>query len=142
MEPSGPPDLSDLVNSPIMNPLLLAGVVAIFLALFAYTAGVVAIVRGRRVTRRTAVLLTLGLVLDATATACMAALSSGPLTLHGWVGILALAIMAALVFFAWRHRRDQGDGTVPPWLYRYTWVAYVLWLAAFVMGVVLGATNR
>ncbi len=100
-----------------MNPLLLAGIVTIFLALFAYTASVVAILRGRRITRRTATFLTLGLALDATATACMVALSSGPLTLHGWVGILALAIMAALVVFGWRHRRGHGDGTntlLPP----------------------------
>ncbi len=122
-----------------MSSLLIAGVVTIFLALGAYSVGVTAIVRGRRITRRATTFLTLGLVLDATATACMVALSSGPLTLHGWVGILALAIMAALVAFAWRHRHEHGS--VPSWLYRYTWVAYLLWLAAFVMGIVLGASR-
>ncbi len=125
-----------------MNPFLLAGIVTIFLALFAYTAGVLPILRRRRVTRRTAQVLTLALALDATATGCMFALSNEPLTFHGWVGIFALAIMAALVVFAWRHRHDHGDGTVPPWLHRYTWVAYLLWLAAFVMGVALGASSR
>ncbi len=125
-----------------MDPLLIAGIVTIFLALFAYSAGVVAIVRRRLITRRTATFLALGLALDATATGCMVALSSGPLTLHGWVGILALAIMAALVVFAWRHHHDHHDGEVPAWLHGYAWVAYVLWLAAFVMGVVLGATSR
>ncbi len=124
-----------------MSPLLLTGIVTIFLALFAYTAGVVPILRGRRITQRAATFLTVGLALDATATACMFALSSGPITVHGWVGIVALAIMAALVFFAWQHRRRQGDEIVPPWLYRYTWVAYLLWLMAFVMGVVLGASR-
>ncbi len=133
-----------------MSPLSIAGIVTIFLALFAYTAGVVAILRGRRITQRTATILTVGLALDATATGCMFALSSGPITVHGWVGIVALAIMAALVFLAWRHRAGQGDGTsprrgangtTPTWLYRYTWVAYLLWLVAFVMGVVLGASR-
>ncbi len=125
-----------------MSPLLLTGIVTIFLALFAYTAGVVAILRGRRITRRTAQVLTLGLVLDAIATGCMAALTSEPLTFHGWVGITALAIMAALVFFAWRHRAGHGDGAVPTWPYRCSWIAYPLWLVAFVMGVVLGASSR
>ncbi len=124
-----------------MSPLLLTGIVTIFLALFAYTAGVVPILRSRRITRRTAAILTVGLALDATATGCMFALSSGPITVHGWVGIVALAIMAALVFLVWRHRAGQGGGTIPTWLYRYTWIAYLLWLVAFVMGVVLGASR-
>ncbi len=124
-----------------MSPLLAAGIVTVFLALFAYSAGVLAVVRRRRITQRTATILTVGLALDATATACMFALSSGPITLHGWVGILALAIMAALVAFAWRHRRDHGDDPIPAWLHRYAWVAYLLWLVAFVMGVALGATG-
>ncbi len=124
-----------------MNPLLLTGIVTIFLAFFAYTAGVVAILRGRRITPRTAIIVTLGLALDATATACMFGLSNEPITFHGWVGIAALAIMAALIVFAWRHRRAQGDESVPAWLYRYVWVAYLLWLVAFVMGVVLGASR-
>ncbi len=125
-----------------MSPFLITGLVTIFLALGVYTLGVVALVRDRRITRRTAALLTVGLALDATATACMAALSNGPTTLHGWVGFLALAIMAAMVVFAWHHRRDRGDGPVPTWLFRYTWIAYLLWLAAFIMGVVLGASGN
>ena len=124
-----------------MSPLLLTGIVTIFLSLSAYTAGALAILRGRRITPRTAIVLTLGLALDATATACMFALTDNPLTFHGWVGIVALAIMAALVFFAWRHRAGHGDDAVPAWLYRYTWVAYLLWLVALVMGVVLGSSR-
>ncbi len=124
-----------------MSPLLLTSIVTIFLALFVYTAGVVPILRGRRITLKTASILTVGLALDAIATACMFALSSGPITAHGWVGIVALAIMAAQVFFAWQHRRARADDAVPTWLYRYTWIAYVLWLVSFVMGVVLGASR-
>ncbi len=125
-----------------MSPLLATGIVTIFLALAAYTAGVVAIVRGRRITRRTAQILSLGLALDATATGCMSALTDEPLTFHGWVGIAALAIMTALVAFVWRHRAGHGDGPIPPWLHRYAWIAYLLWLVAFIMGVALGASSR
>ena len=117
-----------------MSPLLLTGVVSIFLALVAYTAGVVAIVRTRRISRPTAVILTLGLFLDALATDCMIGLSSGPLTLHGWVGILALAIMTLLIALVLQHRYNQGDGPVTVRLYRYVWAAYLLWLVAFAMG--------
>ncbi len=124
-----------------MSPLLATGIATIFLALFTYTGGVVAVLRGRRITLRAAILLTLGLALDLIATGCMFALTDDPFTFHGWVGIVALAIMTALVFFAWRHRRALGDESVPAWLYRYTWVAYLLWLVAFVMGVVLGASR-
>ncbi len=124
-----------------MNPLLIAGIVTIFLAFGAYTAGFVSLERRRLVTPRAAAILTLGLVFDTTATACMSALSSGPLTLHGWVGLAALAIMVALVAFAWHHRRGHGNGKIPPWLRHYARVAYLLWMLAFVMGIVLGASR-
>ncbi len=124
-----------------MSPLLIAGIVTIFMAFAAYTVGVVSIERGRLITRRTAVILTFGLVFDVTATACMAALSSGPTTLHGWVGHVALAIMLLLVVFAWRHRSGRGEAPVAGWFRLYVWATYLLWLLAFIMGIVLGASR-
>jgi len=125
-----------------MSPVLLTGIAAITLALVAYTLGVAGILRRRRISGRVAGLLTCGLVLDVVATSCMTILAGGVhLTLHGIVGYLALGLMLVLVVHAWRHRRASGDGPVAGWLFRYTWIAYVLWVLAYVMGVALGASR-
>ena len=122
-----------------MSPILIAGIVAITLALVAYSVGVVSIVRRRRVFARAAWWLTAGVVLDVVATACMFAISrGGPFTVHAAIGVAALAAMVLLTVFAWRHR---GVCPIPGWLHLYAKLAFLLWIAAYVMGVILGSSH-
>ena len=124
-----------------MSPFLMAGIAGIVLALVAYTVGVGGIERRRSISGRILGWLTGGLVLDVVATGCMLAVASGEVTNHGVVGFIALGLMLLLVAFAWRHRSRFGDDPVAGWLHQYARVAYVLWVLAFVMGVMLGASR-
>ncbi len=116
----------------------MAGIAGIFLALVAYTVGVAGIERRRRITGRILAWLSAGLALDIVATACMLKVAGGEITNHGVIGFIALGLMLLLVVLAWRHRRDDP---VTGWLLQYTRAAYVLWVLAFVMGVLLGASR-
>ncbi len=124
-----------------MSPVLLTGVITITLALVAYTLGIAGLLRRRAISGRILTFLTVGLVLDVVATACMTLLAGGfELTLHGVVGYLALGLMLVQVACAWRHYRRFAGDPVPEWLLRYTRTAYVLWFLAFVTGVALGVS--
>lgn len=121
-----------------MNPTLLAGTITVNLALVAYTVGIIAEQRARRVSQSTLNWLRIGVLLDITATALMIAGSSrGPFTLHGLLGFSSLAAMVLDTAFAWRHRAMQGDARVPQWLHWYSRLAYGWWIAAYITGAVL-----
>ncbi|MCP3962516.1 MAG: hypothetical protein GY719_32135 [bacterium] len=125
-----------------MSPILIAGIVAVVLALVAYSVGFFSIERQRRVSGQAATSLTVGVALDVVATACMFQISTqGPFTPHALIGIVALAAMVMLTILAWRHRGRLGDGPVSQWLHGYARVAYILWVVAFVLGVALGASK-
>lgn len=126
-----------------MSPILLAGTAIVHLALVAYTIGIVSEQRNRRVSRFALNFLTVGVVLDITATACMiAGSSSGPFTAHGLLGFSSLAAMLLETTFAWRHRHTQGDAEVPHWLHLYSRIAYGWWLVAYVTGAMLVMASR
>ena len=121
-----------------MSPILVAGTIIVNLALISYTIGIVSEQRGRRVTARVVRFLTIGVVLDMAATACMiAGSSSGPFTPHGMLGFSSLAAMLLETVLAWRHRRSSGDTEVPSWLHRYSRLAYGWWVVAYITGAIL-----
>lgn len=126
-----------------MSPILVAGIIIVNLALVSYAVGIVGEQRSHRVSSRVLAFLVVGVVLDVTATACMIAGSSrGWLTLHGILGFSSLAAMLSETYFAWRHRRMNGDDLVPPWLHRWSRIAYGWWLVAYVTGAYLVMTAR
>ena len=126
-----------------MSPTLLAGTVIVHLALAAYTIGIVSEQRNHRVSKMALSFLTVGIVFDIVATACMiAGSSSGPFTAHGLLGFSSLAAMLLETSFAWRHRLAQGDGEVPHWLHLYSRLAYGWWLVAYVTGALLVMASR
>lgn len=126
-----------------MSPILVAGTTIVNLALLCYTVGIFTVQRRHRVTRRVVTFLTLGVILDLIATGCMiAGSSSGPFTAHGLLGFSSLAAMLLETSFAWRHRRRQGEAEVPPWLHKYSRLAYAWWVVAYITGAVLVMSNR
>ncbi len=121
-----------------MSPILIAGTIIVNLALVSYAVGIIGEQRSHRVSRRVLAFLVVGVILDVTATACMIAGSSrGPFTAHGLLGFSSLAAMLTETFFAWRHRRANGDDVVPIWLHRWSRIAFGWWLVAYVTGALL-----
>jgi hypothetical protein len=81
-------------------------------------------------------LLVAGAALDLSSAILMVGGARGSVfTPHGVVGFTALGIMLALVALAARHRWRGGETDVPPGLHAFFRIAYVLWVLAFLSGV-------
>lgn len=124
-----------------MNPLSRTGATIVVFALASYTVAVVGEQRRRRVTPLVLAFLTVGVLLDVTATVFMILGSSkGAFTLHGALGYSSLAAMIVDTLLIWRVARHAPLGApVPRGLHLYTRVAYLWWVAAFVTGGLLVA---
>ena len=124
-----------------MNPLAKTGAIIVVFALASYTVAVLAEQRRRLVTPLVLLFLTLGVLLDVTATAFMILGSSkGPFTLHGLLGYSSLAGMIIDAALIWRFRLNHPQqAPVPGGLHLFTRVAYLWWIAAFVTGGLLVA---
>jgi len=123
-----------------MNPLLMTGVTIVVLALASYTTAIVTQVKRRSPTPVMRAFLTVGVALDATATAFMIAGSRKiPLTFHGILGYSAFLLMATDLALVWRRYRLRGAEPFPARLHRYSMVAYFWWVAAFVAGIIVVA---
>jgi len=121
-----------------MDPILMAGVITVQLALISYGVGVISEQRSHRVTLRTLNWLRIGVVFDIVATALMITGSShGPFTLHGLLGFSSLAAMIVETSLAWRHHKQHGDAVVPKGLHTYSRLAYGWWVAAYFTGAYL-----
>jgi hypothetical protein len=126
-----------------MNPILMTGVVIVNLALLSYTIGIVLEQRKRMVTPGVLRFLIVGVVFDVTATLCMILGTERSLwSLHGLLGYSALAAMVTDTVLVARHRRAWGDGVVPIGLHRYSRLAYIWWVIAYVTGAMLVAMSR
>ena len=124
-----------------MNPLSKAGATIVVFALLSYTVAVVGEQRRRRLSPQTLAFLTVGVLLDVTATIFMILGSSkGAFTLHGVLGYSSLAAMIIDTLLVWRLAAGAGPGAdVPRGLHLYTRFAYLWWVAAFITGGLLVA---
>jgi hypothetical protein len=116
-----------------MNPLLKTGTAIVAFAFLSYTFGVIDEQRRRRIAPHALALLTLGVLLDATATLFMILGSSkGPFTLHGLLGYSSLAAMIVATMLLWRLAAHAGVGApVPRGLHLFTRAAYFWWATVF-----------
>lgn len=124
-----------------MNPLSKTGAAIVVVALASYTLAVVPEQRRRRATPRVLLFLTVGVLLDVTATLFMILGSSkGAFSLHGVLGYSSLAAMIVDAGLMWRLATSAGPGAeVPRGLHLYTRAAYLWWVAAFITGGLLVA---
>jgi hypothetical protein len=85
--------------------------------------------------------MSLGVVLDITATTCMILGSSkGPFTLHGLLGYSSLALMLTDTLWFWKLKKSAGmNAPVPAKLHLYSSIAYMWWVAAYITGGLLVA---
>jgi len=124
-----------------MNHSALAGIIIVQAALVSYSIAIITEQRKHLVSSRVLLFLTLGVMLDITATTLMIIGSSqGPFTLHGILGYSSLAGMLTDAILIWRFsKRNPPDTKVSPGLHRYSLGAYVWWIAAYVTGALLVA---
>jgi hypothetical protein len=85
--------------------------------------------------------LTLGVILDITSTVLMI-LGSSHITIHGFIGWSALAVMLTDAVLVWRHRIAQKEAAVSRGLNLYTRYAYTWWVVAYIAGAVIAATLK
>jgi len=119
-----------------MNVLLQYGTRIVILALIAYSIAIITEQRRHLVTNTVVIFISLGIILDITATAFMIAGSSNtPFTLHGLLGYSSLLGMLIDTGLIWRHRLKSGKTTrVPDRLHLYSRYAYIWWILAFITG--------
>jgi hypothetical protein len=119
-----------------MSPFSRIGATIVLFALASYTVAVITEQRQRRLSPRVLRFLTIGVLLDVTATAFMILGSSqGAFTLHGLLGYSSLAAMIVdMVLVRQLAKRAGLSAAVPRGLHLYTRVAYLWWVAAFITG--------
>jgi hypothetical protein len=122
-----------------MNPTLIAGTRIVVLALIFYSIGIITEQHKRHITNLALITLTIGIMLDITATAFMIIGSpNSPFTLHGFLGYSALIAMLIDTILVWRFRLANGnDIEVSKPLHLYSRYAYGWWVIAFVSGSLL-----
>lgn len=126
-----------------MDPIRMAAVGTVTLALALYTIGTVKEQRARRATSGARGFLTVGVVFDVTATALMIVASQSlSITVHGILGYSALALMLTDTALLWRHARAKGDAEVPKGLHLYSRFAYVYWVVAYFTGAAMVMASR
>jgi hypothetical protein len=122
-----------------MNATLVLGTRIVVIALLSYTLAFVIEQRKSLITRAVLIFQNAGLVLDVASTVLMI-LGSGntTLTLHGSIGYSALVIMIIKTILFWRHFKKHGvSGKVGKILHWYSRAAYVWWVVAFILGILL-----
>ncbi|MCB2219527.1 MAG: hypothetical protein KQI35_03955 [Bacteroidetes bacterium] len=122
-----------------MNTLLVSGSIIVTLALISYSIGILSEQIGKKVTRRVLIFVTVGIILDITATLFMIIGSpNSPFTLHGFLGYSALTVMVVDVLMIWRFTVSNGIGIeLTRGLHLYSRYAYLWWVIAYITGALL-----
>lgn len=119
-----------------MNPTLMAGTFVVTMALISYSFAILKEQKHRALNLTVSTFLTLGVLLDITATILMILGSKNKgLTVHGIIGYTALAGMLIDTILIWKLKLKVGDlAPVPKNLHLYTRFAYAWWMIAFFTG--------
>jgi len=122
-----------------MNTISMIGAVIVTLALISYSIGVISEQKKHKLVKTVLIFISLGIILDITATICMILGSSNsPFTIHGFLGYSALLGMLIDVILIWRFYQKNGSIVeVPKKLHRYTLFAYLWWVIAYITGSML-----
>jgi hypothetical protein len=119
-----------------MNLFLQLGTSIVVFALISYSIGIISEQRTSIISKRVIGFLTLGVILDITATIFMIIGSDkGGFTLHGIIGYSSLAAMLLDAIFMWIRIVKYGlNNKVPGSLHLYSRYAFLWWVLAFITG--------
>jgi uncharacterized repeat protein (TIGR03987 family) len=118
------------------------GAIVVTLALISYSIGILSEQFKRKIIPRVLIFITLGVVLDVTATLFMILGSqNSPFTLHGFIGYSALFIMLIELLRIWQTYRKSGiNAEVPKGLHLFSRLAYIWWVIAYITGSLIAMT--
>ena len=124
-----------------MSTLLRIGTTIVVFALAAYSVAIITEQRKKIISKQVLFFLTLGVILDFTATLFMILGSSkGAFTLHGFIGYSSLIAMLIDAILIWNQKLKNGfNSKVPKKLHFYSRYAYIWWVIAFITGGILVA---
>ena len=124
-----------------MSTLLRIGTTIVIFALAAYSVAIFTEQRKKIISKTVLIFITLGVILDITATVFMILGSSkGAFTLHGFIGYSSLLGMSIDAILIWRQKSKNGiNSVVPKGLHIYSRYAYIWWVMAFITGGLLVA---
>jgi len=119
-----------------MLPLAKIAATVVSLALISYSIAIITEQRKRKVINLVLVFLTLGVLLDISATTMMIIVSeNSPFTLHGILGYSSLTLMIIDAVLLWRFRGRHGSAEkVAKRLHLYSRIAYIWWVTAYITG--------
>jgi hypothetical protein len=122
-----------------MNPYSMTGAGIVIFALISYSLSIITEQRTKLVTPFVIRFLTIGIILDVTATVFMIIGSSNSaFTLHGFLGYSSLAGMLIDTILIWKFFIKNQAGTfVSKGLHMYSRIAYAWWVIAFITGLML-----
>jgi hypothetical protein len=125
-----------------MNTLSIIGASIVTLALISYSIGILTEQFKKKIIPRVLVFITLGVVLDITATIFMILGSTNsPFTYHGFIGYSALFVMLIELVRIWRTYNKLGMGAeVPGGVHLYSRYAYIWWVIAYITGSLIAMT--
>lgn len=125
-----------------MNTLSIIGATIVTLALISYSIGIISEQVKRKIIPRVLIFITLGVILDVTATIFMILGSkNSPFTVHGFVGYSALLVMLIELVRIWRNYNKSGmNAEVPKGLHLYSRLAYIWWVVAYITGSLIAMT--
>jgi len=112
------------------------GALIVILALTSYSIAIITEQRKRIINKLVLIFLTIGIILDITATTFMIIGSkSSMFTLHGLLGYSSLTLMLIDTVLIWRFYNTHVENTmVSKWLHTYSLIAYIWWVLAFITG--------
>jgi len=122
-----------------MLPLAKIAATVVTLALISYSIAILTEQKKRKVINLVLTFLTLGVVLDVSATAMMIIVSeNSPFSLHGILGYSSLTAMLIDAVLLWRFRKKHGPDTkVTRPVHLYSRIAYIWWVAAYITGTLM-----
>ncbi|MDB4582887.1 hypothetical protein N9164_07020 [Draconibacterium sp.] len=122
-----------------MNPISMVGAFLVTLALISYGVGSFSLQRFKIIRKRALWFLSVGIVLDISATLCMILGSTNsPFTVHGFLGYSALLVMSIDIILVWRVYSKNGiEAKIEKPLLIYAKLAYGWWVIAYITGSLL-----
>ena len=125
-----------------LNISILTGTITVTAALLSYSIAVITEQIKKKISKLVLVFISLGITLDIIATSFMIyGSSNSAFTLHGMLGYSALLAMAIDTYLIWKNYLKFGEN-INNSIHRYSLVAYIWWVIAFITGgllVALGA---
>ena len=124
-----------------MKTLSIVAATVVTFALISYSIAIITEQRKKVVINRVLFFLSMGVILDISATTMMIIASeNSPFSLHGILGYSSLTLMLTDAVLLWRFRIINGPGTkVTKGLHIYSRIAYLLWVMAYITGSLLVA---